>query len=274
LPEYRVYEWVMGFNVYAGPGGRLKKGGVNVLKGLYASAMGMAVLQARQEVSANNLANIVTAGYKKDQIIARSFPDMLVYRLNDPVADRDKPPYVGKISLGVRLDEAVTDYGPGKYEQTGDQCQLAIKGEGYFVVNTPAGERYTRCGEFNLTPEGVLTTTDGYPVMGQNGEIVITGGQFAVSGQGDVLCDGKLIDRLRIVSASGMVKEGSSLFRGEDPQEVEAEVLQGFLEGSNADPIAEMINMIEVMRAYETNMKVIQTHDAALEKAVNEIARV
>ncbi|MCR4442628.1 MAG: flagellar hook-basal body protein [Peptococcaceae bacterium] len=245
-----------------------------MLKGLYTSAMSLAFLQTRQEVSANNLANVGTAGFKKEQVIARSFPEMLVYRLNDPVAGGDRPPYVGKMSLGVRLDCAVTDYGPGKYEQTEDQCQLAIKGDGYFVVNTPAGERYTRCGQFNLTPEGVLATTDGYPVMGEKGEISVKGGQFTVSAQGDVLCEGKITDRLRVVAVKNMAKEGSSLFRGEDPQEVKAEIMQGFLEGSNADPITEMMNMIEVMRAYETNLKVIQTHDAALEKAVNEIARV
>lgn len=247
-----------------------------MLKGLYTSAMSLAFLTKQQEVSSNNLANSDTPGYKKEVALARSFPDMLLYRLNDPVAQRGKAPYVGKISMGVQLSDVVTSYNNGTIQQTGNPLQLALMGEGYFTVNTPQGERFTRNGEFNISPEGLLVTSDGYTVMGESGEIAITAGEFSVDDQGRIVSGGKMVDKLRIVTfTENPVKEGSTLFRGDNPEEMEApSVAQGFIESSNALAIEEMMNMINITRAYESNQKVMQTQDATLEKAVNEIARL
>lgn len=247
-----------------------------MLKGLYTSALSLSFLNKQQEVAANNLANSDTPGYKKETALARSFPEMLVYRLNDRVSPQDKPPYVGKISMGVQLEEVITSYENGTKKQTGDPLQLALISEGYFTVETPQGERYTRNGEFNLRSDGVLVTSDGYPLLGQNGEITINSGDFSCDEQGRVFSGGQLIDRLRIVTfAQPPVKEGSCLFRGENPEELPlAQVAQGYLEGSNSQPIEEMVNILNITRAYEANQKIIQTMDSTLEKAVNEIPRL
>lgn len=247
-----------------------------MLKGIYTSALGMAVLTKRQEASANNLANVNTSGYKKETVVARSFPEMLIYRLHDPAVQGQKPPFVGNLSMGLSIDDIVTDYTAGFYKETGNPLELAIMGEGYFVVDTPQGERYTRNGVFNLSPEGRLVTIDGYPVQGQNGEILVEKGDFSVDESGRVFLNGKLVDKLRIVSfPAPLAKEGSSLFRGEEPVEVEnPKIAQGFVEESNVNAIEEMVNMINLMRAYEANQKVIQTEDSTLEKAVNEVGRI
>ncbi len=248
-----------------------------MLKGLYTSALSLAVLEKKQEVSANNLANINTPGYKKETVISAAFPDMLVHRLNDYEVTGNKQPYVGKLTMGVRLDDIVIDHSDGIQQTTGNSQQLALSTDGYFVVMTPQGERYTRNGEFNVNPEGIICTSDGYPLMGHNGEINVRGGEFVVGERGEVYCAGERVDDIRVVTLEKdeMVKEGSSLFRAENPQEQRnPQVIQGALEGSNAYAIDEMMNMINIMRAYESNQKVMQTHDSTLEKAVSQIGQV
>lgn len=247
-----------------------------MLKGLYTSAMSLAFLTKQQEVSANNLANSDTPGYKKEIALARSFPDMLLYRLQDPAVRQDKPLYVGKISMGVQLSDIVADYGSGSVQQTGNPLQFALMDEGYFTVNTPRGERYTRNGEFNISQEGRLVTSDGYTLIGENGEIILTSGEFTLDDQGRIVSGGGVIDKLRIVKfAQDPIKEGSSLFFGENPETVEnPRIEQGFIESSNAQAIEEMMNMINITRAYESNQKIMQTQDAVLDKAVNEIGRL
>jgi flagellar basal-body rod protein FlgG len=236
----------------------------------------MAYLTKQQEISSNNLSNSNTPGYKKENAISKSFPEMLLYRLNDPSVGGDKPPYVGRLTMGVQLADIVTSYASGTTKQTGNPLQLALMDEGYFTVNTPQGERYTRNGEFNISPNGFLVTTDGYTVMGNKGAIVITGGEFAVDEQGRIVSGGREVDKLRIVNfAQDPVKEGSTLFRAENPEELNtSKVAQGYIESSNADSIEEMANMINISRAYEANQKVIQTMDGTLEKAVNEVGRL
>jgi len=247
-----------------------------MLKGLYTSALGLAAVNKQQEVSANNLSNANTVGYKKEAVMLRSFPSMLIKRLHDPAAPGDKPPVVGTLSMGIQISDIVTDYSKGTYRDTNNPFQLALMSEGYFTVNTPRGERYTRNGDFKLSPDGVLVTTDGYPVLGMNGEIQLANDDFIVDQWGRVFSGGLEIDQLRIVVFDQpIIKEGSSLFNGENPQEMAvAQVAQGFLEDSNADAINEMVNMINIMRAYEANQKVIQTQDSTLDKTVNEVGRL
>lgn len=247
-----------------------------MLKGLYTSALSLAVLNKKQEVTANNLANSVTPGYKKETVIEGTFPGMLLRRLDDPPAEDGLPPVVGNIALGVQLTDIVTDYSKGMQVATGDPLHFALNGGGYFTVLTPAGERYTRNGEFNLSAAGVLCTIDGFPVLGQSGEIAAAAGEISIDSAGAVYSGGRKIDSLRIVTCGEPpVKEGSSLFFSENVEEMEKpELIQGFIEESNATAITEMVNMIDIMRAYEANQKVLQTHDATLEKAVNEIGRV
>lgn len=246
-----------------------------MLKGLYTSALGLAVLEKRQEVGANNLVNSNTVGYKKETVIAGAFPNMLVRRLNDPAVPNEAP-LVGNLSMGVRLAGIVTDYSRGVLRESSNPMEIALAGEGYFVVATPMGERYTRSGEFKVDTEGKLVTSDGYPILGQSGEITIDGGDIKISEEGLVFSSGKEVDRLRVVTFNtALIKEGSALFRGQDPQDVEhPSVVQGFVEESNAVAIEEMIGMITVMRAYESNQKLIQIQDSTLEKAVNEVGRV
>jgi flagellar basal-body rod protein FlgG len=245
-----------------------------MLKGLYTSALGLSALSKEQEVVSNNLANANTLGYKKDRVITSSFNDMLLYRLKDPALAGEYPPRVGYVSTGVKITDIVTDYSTGVEDDAGNPQSLALLDDGYFTVNTPQGERYTRNGDFRIDSEGLLVTDDGYPVQWQNGDIQVSAG-FTVSENGDILVDGKKVDTLRIVNLQNPQKEGSSLFKGDNAEDAaSSRVAQNFQEESNVNAIEEMTHLITIMRAYEANQKVIQTEDSTLEKAVTEIASV
>lgn len=245
-----------------------------MLRGLYTSALGLSLLNKRQEISANNLANVNTIGYKKEMVIAETFPQILLYRLKDSSAPQ--APLVGHLGTGVRAVEVPTDYSSGILRNTENPLEFALKSEGYFVVNTPQGERYTRNGSFQLDTEGRLVTSDGYPVLGESGEIILPGNSISIDEGATISAEGRRIDRLRVVIFNEPpAKEGSSLFRGEEPVDMpEPLILQNMVEESNAKSIEEMVNMVNIMRAYESNQKIIQAQDSTLDKAVNEVGRL
>lgn len=246
-----------------------------MIRGLYTSALGMGVLRIRQEATANNLANANTIGYKKDTVIAKSFPEMVIHQLQGSQPGKNNSPYVGTLGTGVQLVDIFTDHSRGTQRQSSSSQSLAIKGEGYLAVSTPQGERYTRNGEIYTDSQGRLTTADGYGVMGQKGEITVKG-EYFLTEDGRIFVNNEEIDRLKIVGFnSPLTKEGSTLFQGENPQDLEnPQVVQSFLEESNVSSIEEMNNLIAITRSYEANQKVIQTQDSALEKAVTQIGSV
>jgi flagellar basal-body rod protein FlgG len=241
--------------------------------------MGMAMLEKRMETVSNNLANVDTTGYKKDVALAKSVPKIWAFQLEDPMY-RGVPwrKATGPLNLGVQFDQLYTDMSRGVLKETGEPLNVAIASEdGYFVLETPAGERYTRNGEFHLSSEGVLVSSDGNAVQGQNGQITLTDTEFLLTEEGYIYdSGGSVVDRLRIVSMEGeAAKQGYSMFQCDNVTEIDnIRVLQGYLEGANVNTITEMVNMIAVQRSYEANQKAVQAHDAALEKAVNEVGRV
>lgn len=252
-----------------------------MIRGLYTSASGMMVEQHRQEVIANNVANVNTAGFKKDVATFKAFPEMLLSRLNDPEQPApvpDRRPVIGKVGTGALLDEVITMHGTGPMKQTGAPFDLAINGEGYFTIDTPQGERYTRNGSFSLNADKQLVTSEGWAVLGQNGPITVTGDNVQVTEAGAVMVDNRNVDTLRIVTFAdkkALTKEGNSLYVGGQAQvAVRPMVIQGYQELSNVNPVTEMVDMITAMRSYEANQKAIQTHDQLLDKAVNEVGKL
>jgi len=243
-----------------------------MIKGLYASSNGMPPMLVRMEVISNNLANINTTGYKKDE--------MFVEMLKDPGV----APPAGAGELGARLNvEKITDFGIGSLMQTSNPLDVALQGDGYFVVQTPRGERYTRNGNFTVALDGTLTTNDGYPVLGRNGRIkfpdlqLLAQENVVIKQTGEITIGKTEIDTLRVVECKDhtrLRKEGNSLFsiapedKGTIADMESPLVRQGFLEESNVDGIAEMIEMIEITRNFESNQKAIASQDATLEKAM------
>ena len=281
-----------------------------MVRGLYTGASGMIAQMKRIDVLSNNLANVNTTSYKKDTTIAKSFPEMLMRRINDdgvrklPVGSYDLMPVIGKMGTGVEINEVYTRYTQGSFKQTENPFDLALEGKGFLCVETERGERYTRNGSFLIDRDGWLVTKNGYRVLGENGPVQLKKNNFIVDEDGNIFQnlefagdplrlvsmeenewnDTVLVDRLKIVDFPKLryvKKEGDSFYRETEysgaafVQEVERpNVRQGFLEQSNVNPVTEMVNLIEVHRSYDANQRMIQSHDAALGKAVNEVGRV
>lgn len=282
-----------------------------MIRGLYTGASGMVAQMHRMDVLANNLANVDLTGYKRDTAVHKAFPELLIRRMNDdhvykfPFGSVDVAPMVGRLGTGVETNEVYTVFEQGAMQETGNDFDLALEGEGFFAVMTPQGERYTRNGSFVLGKEGLLLTKQGYPVLGENGPIRLKKNNFVVDKQGRIFQNAALagnpdrlvsmqeneweavdlVDTLRLVSFKRvryLEKQGGSLWRTSDesgdaasiPEPERPTVQQGFLEAANVNPVTSMVEMIEVNRAYEANQRLIQTEDNLLGRLINETTKV
>lgn len=270
----------------------------------------MQAQEHRLDALTNNLANVDLNGYKRDVSVEKAFPELLIRRFDRestysfPLGSVDTAPVVGTLGTGVEYNETFTVWEQGSLKETSNPFDLALESEGFFAVETNDGERYTRNGNFVLGKEGYLLTKDGFFVQGENGPIQIKKNNFTIDKMGRVwqnadLADDpsrlvsleendwantELVDTLKIVTFKRprhLMKQGNSFWAsteisGEAHVAQGAErpgVLQGFLEGSNVNSVKEMVNMIEVNRAYEANQKVITTQDTLLDKLINGAAR-
>lgn len=248
-----------------------------MIKGIFTAASGMLVNQERLNITANNLANVNTTGFKKDQAVQRSFREMMISRIEG----MERSVELGRIGTGTVLDMSYTDFTQGRLRETGNELDLALVGPGFFVVQTPEGVRYTRDGNFTLNERGQIVTQQGYPVLGERGVMQTISGMPV-----DVGSDGRLYlgeirgDHFLIVQISEpqlMQKTGDNLFVADEALVENAEgfeIRQGFLEASNVNIVQEMVEMIQLSRNYEATQKVITTMDSTLDKAVNVVGRL
>lgn len=256
-----------------------------MIRGLYTSSAGMQVEQMRQEAIANNLANLNTAGFKKDMAVIEARENMGIQRTNNPSKAGPDAANVkvglGDLGTGVLVDRFVKDFDQGPLQQTENPLDFALQGEGFFTVEGQGGERlYTRGGNFSRNQEGQLVDMDGRAVLGANGPITIPEGKFSVGTDGVLHVDGRPFDQLAIARFDNpdeqLSKLGDTLFRNEtgaEPQVATALVYQGALEGANVNSVREMVEMIACLRQYEANQKAIASQDTTLDKAVNEVGR-
>lgn len=245
-----------------------------MIRGLYSSASGMLAETTRTGVIANNLANGSTAGYKKDIAVGKDFAGILIKRINDGQG----APVIGTLGVGTQIDEIATIHVAGPMRPTGNALDFAVNGNGFFSVETPAGERFTRTGAFTRNGQGELVTSEGYRVLGQNQPIRLPEGTISVEPTGRVTVDGVEAGQLRLTEFADerhLLKEGANLFRASATgQPATGQVVQGCLEQSNVNIVAEMVNLISGYRAYEICAKSVQAQDQLLDKAVNEVGRV
>jgi flagellar basal-body rod protein FlgF len=235
-----------------------------IIRGLYTSAAGMATQLQAQDVAANNLANAGTTGFKREQVVFAAFPDLYLHCLNACSSYGGQVP-IGAMGTGARVDEIATNHRQGVLVETQRHLDFALEGEGFFVVETPTGKRYTRNGSFNLDPAGYLVTNAGFPVLGSDGTYLTA--------------EDELPEQLMVVrfpAETRLVKEGNSLFVATEDGQAQggAQVRQGVLEQSNVNVVSAMVDIIAVMRAYEANQKAVTVQDQTLEKTVNEMGRV
>lgn len=251
-----------------------------MLRALYTAGTAMLTDSRRMDVISNNLTNVETRGFRADTLVTQSFRDMLISRINDPNLRQSS--YVGPHNTGIHIDRVYTSFAQGALEATDLSTDLALAADGFFVVDTPNGERYTRSGSFSVDVDGYLTTPTGYYVMGQGGPLYVGSANFTVGPDGAVTVNGVQTDVLRTVrfGDNGLLrKEGDTLFYNLDPAanppaDETVEVRQGYLENSNVDTARELVDMITVYRHYELNQRVLRMIDESLGRAVNDIAKV
>ena len=257
-----------------------------MLRGLYTAGVGMTTQMKRMDVVSNNIANINTTGFKKDTAVTSAFEDVLAKRTHD-IEDKKFPPFarkVGDITYGAFIDEVYTDFSQGSLRTTHGTYDLAIAGDGFFVVNTTAAngtetERYTRDGSFTVDANGILVTKDGGRVQGENGSIEIPNGTVVVEANGGVFVDGELIDRIKMTDFEDKTKlrkyGDNYLTKTDDAAEIPftGTVIQGSLEASNVNSVKEMVDLITVNRTYEANQRIIQAIDTTLQRSAQDVGR-
>lgn len=281
-----------------------------MIRGIYTAASGMVAMQTKMDVTANNLANVDKTAFKKDSVIFKNFPELLLHRENDdgvgwtPMGSFDITPLVGKLGTGTEVNEIYTRFEQGALKKTDRENDLAINGDGFLVVQTNRGPRMTRSGAFVVNTEGTLVTPDGFPLMGENGPIRVAAHNYIVKEDGEVWINGRigndpkevwgkdmnnweqplLLDKLQIREVDyprHLLKEGDSFYvttpesgemRALAPDKT-IEIYQGYLEASNVNVVSEMVNMIEVQRMYEANQKSVTTHDSMLGVLINTVLR-
>ena len=238
------------------------------------------ILERQLDVIANNVANVNTAGYKADNSLFEEFLKSGAHEDNFVGSDR-------RVSF-VQDRGTFRDFTQGAAEQTKNPLDLAVDGSAFLVVQTPAGERYTRDGSMLLNNQGQLVTAAGNPVLGTGGPIVFqpTDHDINVTPDGTItVVEGNgrtdsIRGKLRLVSfpdAQKLLKEGLNLYtagEGSAQPDVKSSVRQGFIEKSNVNAVAEMSRMIEVTRAYTQISTLLQQQSDLHKTAIQQLADV
>lgn len=259
-----------------------------MIRSLYTSVSGLVALENKQTNIINNINNINTNGFKGDNLIQKSFKDVLISNKDNGVGGKAKKDILGTLSLGSAIDEVKTKFTQGLLKETGKTTDFSIDGRGFFVVDkvTPGGtERFfTRDGSFRIGNNGYLVTANGDYVMGENKNtrniepIFVGTDNFILDVNNEISINGEATHSLLTADFQNydtLKKVGDNLFKGDEPvYNADVWVHQGFVEQSNINLSEEMTEMISTMRNFESNQKMVQMIDATLGKAANEIGTV
>ncbi|MDZ4093322.1 MAG: flagellar hook-basal body complex protein [Paracoccaceae bacterium] len=223
-------------------------------------------LMREMQVVANNIANASTTGFRREGVIFSEF----VSRLDDAPS----------LSM-ARASARNIDLSQAGINQTGGTFDFAIQGEGFFLIETPQGERLTRAGSFTPSAEGELVNPDGYRLLDQGGAPVFIPpdvGEVALAQDGTLSAKGQPLAQIGIwmpADRNGLRHQGGTLFASEGalvPVE-DVKILQGHVEESNVNPISEIARMIEVQRAYELGQTFLDREDARIRGLIQTLGR-
>lgn len=214
----------------------------------------------------NRMVNSETPGFKTSDVTIRSFP--LELRSAEQRINSQVP----------KIDGTFYNHVQGSLIRTGNSTDMAIGSSGFFVVLCPWGEGYSRDGRFTVDKDGnLLTTVGNYPLIGQNGPIVVNpSSQIVVMETGEIRADGKTIDRIRVVDfddKQALESVNGVIFKDTDQNLAVKEIdnpriVQGYIEASNATIVDQMIDLILLSRLYNQNTKIVSYRDAALTRAL------
>ncbi len=233
-------------------------------RGLYIAASGMLAELTRQDQIANDLANASTPGYKPDSSSQESFGSLLLQNTANGAP-------IGAISEGSRIVDTTTSMTPAALTQTNQPLDLGLDGQGFFTVQTPAGDRFTRDGQFAVSGSGQLQTSTGYLVLDNANKPIQVGSAtgLTISADGTVSRNNPKLATLNIVSLTNPIKQGDTLFAGTaGTRPVGTAVRQGYLEGSGINATATMVAMMTSLRTYQSDQQAVQAIDETLHEGI------
>lgn len=238
----------------------------------YIALSAQAALQRRMDTIANNIANMNTSAYKAEETL---FVDHLVKSRGDDRIAPTKLAFVRDVGM-------VRDLSDGPIQVTGNPLDVALKGDGYLVVQTPQGERYTRDGRLELNADGALVTQDGHEVLSSAGTpffFTPEDKDIHIARDGTISTRTGDLGKLRVVKFDDprrLLKVGGNLYSTDQaPQDVaNPDVVQNALEGSNVQPVIEMARMIDTHRSYDDVRQFIDREDQRIRKMMDEYTRV
>ncbi len=249
-------------------------------RGIYSATSAMMAGLYRQELIAHNLANFNTAGYKSIETSLDEFEQMVLSRIPGTAARNRSGTEVGEIGSGVVTVGAITNFAPGSLRETGQPYDLAILNDGFFRVETPDGERYTRDGRFTRDANGNLVSTDGFRLLDVGGAaLVIPAGNTAIAADGTVTVGQIAAGQIAIATfddpTTDLERDGANRFSAVgEPIASAGQMRQGYLETANVDPIRSLTHMTNIARAYEVAQRIVQIQDRLLARVVNDVGRV
>jgi flagellar basal-body rod protein FlgF len=222
-------------------------------------------LMREMQVIANNIANTATTGFRQEGLIFAEY-----------IVKTD----LGSISMGTAQIHNTSTL-QGTLTQTGGQFDVGIQGDGFFLIQTPRGERLTRAGAFIPNANGELVTPDGYPVLDPGGAPIFVppdATDLAISQDGTLSSQGRPLGQIGVVQPTdfnGMIRENGTMFESTDgfePVDLPI-VMQGFLESSNVDAVGQIARMIEVQRAYEMGQSFLDTENQRIVNAIKTFVK-
>lgn len=259
-----------------------------MMRALWSAASGMVAQQLNVDTIANNLANVNTAGFKRQRVDFQDLMYQTSRTAGTPIAQGVQLPTGTQVGLGTRAAATTKIFSQGTFQETGNALDMVIEGDGFFQVTTPNGNiAYTRAGTFKLDSGGNIVTPDGYQLepaitIPPNAATVSVGGDGTVSvtlaGQDAPQSIGQ-ITIARFANPAGLSNIGHSLYAttagsgaadvGTPGQDGRGALAQGVLELSNVQVVEEMVNMITAQRAYEANSQAVKVADDMLQTANN-----
>lgn len=257
-----------------------------MVRGLFTAWTGMKTEQKRLDVISNNMANSATTGFKAENVTSQSFKDLITLKVNDSSENFITRP-IGTMSFGVKLGEVYTDYTQGSLRKTDNKFDLAMNGKGFFTVDVKDADgnsniRYTRDGSFTMDVNGYVVDYAGNRVQSESGDLQVPtdASDVKIDIDGSVYADGQYVDKVLVADFEDydyLEKYADNMYKaidGATEKDASGTVIQGYLEQSNVNAIKEMVQVINITRAYEANQKVMQTIDGSLEQVANSVGKV
>ena len=248
-----------------------------MIQGLYAAANGMMAVEDRQAVIANNIANAMTPGFKRQIVVQTGFYQLFFDKGQSKVAfDLDSAP-----GGGLKITETFSDYGNGIVSTTGNPLDIALIGPAFMAVDTPQGELFTRNGKLSVGQQGQLVTNEGFDILSVDGnQIDVSRGRVVIDGEGNVNSAGEFVGRIRLIEFQDphvLNRAGFTLYSA-SPEAIDQAsppdntvVAAGAVEMSNVQLPTEVTQMMLALRAYAANQRVITAIDETASRLIDQV---